>query len=701
MSSKAGAATVSASDDEAMTQVFLKEKFLPNLKANGKVYTNFKCYFLRRAAVGETVDIIIDSQRLATEEIKTDGFWVCWPEITSQEHYLISDEEFRSGFDPEGWDILGTAAHLCRLRDLGFKRYHCVKQILVMPCPVETLKGLPTDAYQTSKGYISKIPANADLLVCVDIPGEYSLNFVPKHIIIQKYRPKDAPVNQGELSKLFSPLLSAEGSLYRRTVRDYARRGRLGESVATVVDGQVCTETRVPSEDYWVVRPASFSGAMYVQSQDQFQRDHPSSGQDIDAVDAGLQHLVDQGFRVYENTAALCACKVSIEEMRRLVPSGRYEGTSGTGNTVTIPPGAYVCSADPGFRQIMFLPDHILKEAWELTPPGTNYTQEQLLKILENELKQHSTLMQRKSSDFARLAETGERVTISRQGFASETITITEPMSWVVQSEDKTLVLNDATFKETYNAIAPLAPRTSEEPAVGKCMTIRKDAVALQAVTRKKQRLRVLLVTSGLIKKHLDESSSLIEGDPSCISKILDGNYIVIDDDMSPQSMRVQSENYIKERMVEAPKGPCIFLSHTSATSQLSLAIKAIVQSSLPDAAFWMMEDIPAGSGSAGAPAFNKQIQEKIRWSTTVLGICDDTCASSHPEWGSPAEWKMGLKSNKKVLVVVFEDAFDQVVQASTTVAEVAKKVQFQPIPRDNTKMLKSVLEADVIPHIV
>ena len=50
---------------------------------------------------------------------------------------------------------------------------------------------------------------------------------------------------------------------------------------------------------------------------------------------------------------------------------------------------------------------------------------------------------------------------------------------------------------------------------------------------------------------------------------------------------------------------------------------------------------IPAGSGSAGEPKFNTQIEEAIKRCRVMIGILCAGCEHSHMTWGCPAEWRM------------------------------------------------------------
>merc|ERR1711865_715008 len=107
-----------------------------------------------------------------------------------------------------------------------------------------------------------------------------------------------------------------------------------------------------------------------------------------------------------------------------------------------------------------------------------------------------------------------------------------------------------------------------------------------------------------------------------------------------------------------------------------------MISEELPSAQFWKMEDIPVGSGSAGTPQFNMQIEDNMNWCTTVLGICDEKCASSHKEWGSPAEWRMGLNKQKTVVVLYLDGELEKAME-NETVEALSKCLQFAPIPPD------------------
>ncbi|CAK0809746.1 unnamed protein product [Prorocentrum cordatum] len=123
----------------------------------------------------------------------------------------------------------------------------------------------------------------------------------------------------------------------------------------------------------------------------------------------------------------------------------------------------------------------------------------------------------------------------------------------------------------------------------------------------------------------------------------------------------------------------------------------------LPHARIWSMEDIPAGSGSAGDPMFSDIIKEKMDWCSTVLGVCDCTCETSHKKWGSPVEWKMGLDMGKKVLVL-FLDGHMDAAKRNPVVEDVAKQVQFFPIPAcedaSNMKIMQGVISSAIIPNV-
>merc|ERR1712048_715090 len=108
----------------------------------------------------------------------------------------------------------------------------------------------------------------------------------------------------------------------------------------------------------------------------------------------------------------------------------------------------------------------------------------------------------------------------------------------------------------------------------------------------------------------------------------------------------------------------------------------------LPSATFWKMEDIEAGAGAGRSLAFNKQIRNQIDSCTTLIGICDESCASSHIEWGCPSEWQMGYVQNKMVLILDVDSAREKVCdmdqdqyKAASLVREVSKKIQFCAVP--------------------
>jgi len=148
-----------------------------------------------------------------------------------------------------------------------------------------------------------------------------------------------------------------------------------------------------------------------------------------------------------------------------------------------------------------------------------------------------------------------------------------------------------------------------------------------------------------------------------------------------------------------------IFLSHTCKTTALSLAIQCMVSEVLPGASFWKMEDIPAGSGSAGNPRFNQQIMWSLDWCTTLLGVCDKTCAQSHPEWGCPSEWKKAFDLGKKVLILFINGELDEAKEGSAVLQDVARNVQLFPIPggdgsSSQIKMIRGILRSDIIPQI-
>lgn len=146
-----------------------------------------------------------------------------------------------------------------------------------------------------------------------------------------------------------------------------------------------------------------------------------------------------------------------------------------------------------------------------------------------------------------------------------------------------------------------------------------------------------------------------------------------------------------------------IFLSHTGQTTSRALAIKGMVLHHIPHARIWSMEDIPAGSGSAGDPKFSVIIHEKMNWCSTVLGICDRTCETSHKKWGSPAEWKMGLDMGKKVIVLYLDGHMDA-AKKNPVVEDVAKQVQFFPIPAgedaNSMKIMRAALSSEIIPNV-
>merc|ERR1712217_145065 len=172
------------------------------------------------------------------------------------------------------------------------------------------------------------------------------------------------------------------------------------------------------------------------------------------------------------------------------------------------------------------------------------------------------------------------------------------------------------------------------------------------------------------------------------------------------------SFNFVKEgtftsfttiTLKSVPDAPSIFLSHTGETAMLSFALKGLILSKIPNATIWMMEDIPVGAGSHGSQKFNQIIQEQMAAATTVVGVCDKSVARSHPEWGSPAEWRMGLKGGKTVLVLCIDGHMDEALQ-NPTCLEVAKHLQFFPIPDGMnamvTKMIKTLVEHEIVPRI-
>lgn len=154
-----------------------------------------------------------------------------------------------------------------------------------------------------------------------------------------------------------------------------------------------------------------------------------------------------------------------------------------------------------------------------------------------------------------------------------------------------------------------------------------------------------------------------------------------------------------------------IFLSHTAAMTATALLIKESIQSQLPENSecvveFWSMEDIPFGAGSKDDPTFNEIITSKMEWCSTVLGIADESCEHSHPKWGSPAEWKMGMDRNKKVLVCYPIGKFE-VVKKNPTVKEVADKCQFHAIPAipdindsESIKIIRALVKGLIIPSL-
>ena len=62
-----------------------------------------------------------------------------------------------------------------------------------------------------------------------------------------------------------------------------------------------------------------------------------------------------------------------------------------------------------------------------------------------------------------------------------------------------------------------------------------------------------------------------------------------------------------------------------------------MLRKAFPKVIIWEMGEIPPGSGSGGIDKFNKQITVNVDKCAVMIGLCD-----SHPQWGCPAEWKMG-----------------------------------------------------------
>merc|ERR1712008_84708 len=151
--------------------------------------------------------------------------------------------------------------------------------------------------------------------------------------------------------------------------------------------------------------------------------------------------------------------------------------------------------------------------------------------------------------------------------------------------------------------------------------------------------------------------------------------------------------------LVDEEARPRIFLSHTGDKAALAMAIKGQILHEIPSARFWSMEDIPVGAGSRGDPKFNEIIETKMTWCSVVLGIADKSCEHSHKVWGSPAEWKMGLEQNKKVLILGCQGELDDALK-NATCKEVARSVQFFPIPKDTSaesiKMIGAILKSEI-----
>merc|ERR1712187_969566 len=114
------------------------------------------------------------------------------------------------------------------------------------------------------------------------------------------------------------------------------------------------------------------------------------------------------------------------------------------------------------------------------------------------------------------------------------------------------------------------------------------------------------------------------------------------------------------------------------------------------------MSRIPAGAGSAGDPKFNELIATNINKCQIMIGILSSAVANSHPRWGCPAEWKLALKSSKKLIVL---DLYEESENAKTNqqVKEVHKVVQFQELSerpsmfRAVTRELIEVIRAELV----
>eukprot|EP00929_Paragymnodinium_shiwhaense_P031115 TRINITY_DN17512_c0_g1_i2.p1 TRINITY_DN17512_c0_g1~~TRINITY_DN17512_c0_g1_i2.p1 ORF type:complete len:1283 (+),score=216.98 TRINITY_DN17512_c0_g1_i2:110-3958(+) len=221
--------------------------FLPQITQQGTLVRRTGAWLARPGRRGEEIVTIVGGEVTAKTLVDNDSSMVVQADSCDGEWYVLSSNEFAKSYELPGRELEENGSIVETLRARGFRYYKRKGWARIYRLRNHDLQRLPSGRFWGRHGE-SQAARAGDHLVC-DYPdskevyvsrnAEQVFEPVPAHEIVR---------SQGEMCEQFLPILKLKGVRMRKTGSCAVRPGRQGETIRTIVDGEILAKKHISDD---------------------------------------------------------------------------------------------------------------------------------------------------------------------------------------------------------------------------------------------------------------------------------------------------------------------------------------------------------------------------------------------------------------------------------------------------------------------
>lgn len=254
--------------------------------------------------------------------------------------------------------------------------------------------------------------------------------------------------SQAEMREHFLPVLKKKGTLVQKVGKLLARPAKLGETVRTVIDGEVVAQNVVEDDTSMVIRHDSADHEYYVHDAKRFLKNYDPNGTEIEAQGPEFDALRERGFKFYERKGMALLYQVQEEDMR-FVPEGQFH-VSFSNVPQPLKVGDYIATGYPntGNGEV-----YLSRNATQVYLSKIVRTHEEMRKHFLPIITKRGKIARRVGRWLARPARAEEEVLTSIGGEVVAKTSVPDDTSMIVIAESvdrERYVLDELQFSESY-----------------------------------------------------------------------------------------------------------------------------------------------------------------------------------------------------------------------------------------------------------